>query len=104
MGIATVTMVLNESRQQRNLSSVSYHAVQYYVKTSQCVNYKKRLSKKEKQPTSGQTSIRRCMSAGAATHMTCNCHGKPVRAGLHFFALCGDIRGDAGCSARPLGV
>ena len=34
MGIATVTMVLNESRQQRNLSSVSYHAVQYYVKTS----------------------------------------------------------------------
>ena len=65
MGIATVTMVLNESRQQRNLSLVSYHAVQYYVKTSQCVNYKKRLSK-EKQPTSGQTSIRRCMSAGAA--------------------------------------
>ena len=48
MGIATVTMALNESRQQRNLSSVSYHAVQYYVKTSQCVNYKKRLSKKEK--------------------------------------------------------
>ena len=39
MGIATVTMVLNESRQQRNLSSVSYHAVQYYVKTSQCMNY-----------------------------------------------------------------
>ena len=30
MGIATVTMVLNESRQQRNLSLVSYHAVQYY--------------------------------------------------------------------------
>ena len=66
MGIATVPMVLDESRQQRNLSLVSYHAVQYYVKTSQCVNYKKRLSKKEKQPTSGQTSIRRCMSAGAA--------------------------------------
>ena len=67
MGIATVTMVLNESRQQRNLSSVSYHAVQHYVKTSQCVNYKKRLSKKEKQPTSGQTSIRRCRSAGISS-------------------------------------
>ena len=66
MGIATVAMVLDESRQQRNLSLVSYHAVQYYVKTSQCVNYKKRLSKKEKQPTSGPNSIRRCMSAGAA--------------------------------------
>ena len=37
MGIATVAMVLNESRQQRNLSLVSYHAVQYYVKTSQVV-------------------------------------------------------------------
>ena len=34
MGIATVTMVLDESRQQRNLSSVSYHAVQHNVKIS----------------------------------------------------------------------
>ena len=66
MGIATVAMVLNESRQQRKLSSVSYHAVQHYVKTSQCMNFEKLLSKKEKQPTSGQTSTRRCMSAGAA--------------------------------------
>ena len=31
------------------------------------VNYKKRLSKKEKQPTSGQTSIRRCRSAGISS-------------------------------------
>ena len=46
MGIATVAMILNEWRQQHGKSSVSYHAVQHYVKNTDLIDYKKRPTKK----------------------------------------------------------